>query len=330
MQVLSRDSNGTRLVEQFGLERLPVPCTIDVPGTLPTIGIEIEVPWHVELPEPAADLMRGRSYFGLSYDEQKLLDNEFDTLDVTRKPAFIQSIEAGYPNRRDAFWEFALDPSLYYGVLQDEVSALYQCELLRRDLTASDVYPLHITVSHLHNNWREVGIMAVVLELMGATTGDRIAFPTTSATTSWAHKGANTGGTKLRTAPSMMYCSMGTEFRTLAFDNEATVLESIRLAQVLGRLMVLHRKSNGYSDEYAEIIAACVEITEPHSVEFMQKWQSPKKAPKLWQNYGAMINSIQNTPELATFRSRILDVVLQVEQSATPNKLLNLSSFSTK
>jgi len=58
METLARDSNGSRLTEQFGLERPILACPISEPGLFPTVGIEIEVPWHVELPKPADSLMR--------------------------------------------------------------------------------------------------------------------------------------------------------------------------------------------------------------------------------------------------------------------------------
>jgi len=326
MEILIRNSNGSRLAEQFGLERPILACPISEPGLFPTVGIEIEVPWHVELPKPSDSLMRGNFYpWWTSVNDKQQLDAEFDILDAYRKPDFQKSLEAGYPYRSDAFWEFALDPILHYSVLQDEVSALYQCGLLKPELTPGDVYPLHITVSHLHNDWREVGVLAFVLELMGATTADRIVLPTIGTMKSWACKGSEkTGGTKLRTPPSMLYTPVGTEFRTLGFDKESTALESIRTAQILGRLMVLHRKADKYRNEYAKILATCSEIAEPNGVKFMDKWQEPKKAPEQWRDYGKMISNIQGTSELAKFRSNILDICDGTENHVTPNKYLLL------
>ena len=149
----------------------------------PSIGIEIELPWKVMLARAdseAADILaRRKSFWSTEGEERVTVQAALDKLDAEYKPKITAAHMAGIGKGNDGYTEFALRPQYAVEPILDQVSYLYQSDLLR----LGEAYPLHVTLGGFALN-RAAGQLLFGLEVVGRTRPERVL-----QSNSWNRKG---------------------------------------------------------------------------------------------------------------------------------------------
>lgn len=246
---------------------------------LPTVGIEIELPWRTMLRQvghqQAATLLEGAAsgFHDLPDDEKTIVQAGFDEVDAIYDHRVAVAKQRGLPTSgNDGYIEFVLPPRSTPAEVTGDVAMLYDLELL----VPENRYPLHLTIGGIASN-AAASYLLCSTEIMGDIPGTRVMQRNT-----WNVKGR--GGLKQRLSHDMQLdASKGVEFRTLQLSSLAQLHTMSHVAQT-GAAGII-----GHLPEWREWRATIEDSLNEAGLPTNSFWQRSDAA--VWQRYGELLDS---------------------------------------
>lgn len=248
-------------------------------ATMPTLGIEIEVPWQAMLrridPTAARLLAESpRGFYSIKDQKQRArIQVAMDTVDDRYLGKVDEAIAAGIPKSgKDGYVEFAFQPHDNTDAIMKDVQTLYDLDLLRD----GERYPLHVTIGGIAAR-SSVSYLLCSAEIAGDTRPERILQRGT-----WSMKCQ--GGMKERRRDELQLgASSGVEFRTL----EHTSIEQLERI-----LSVSHTGAKAINDDH-ELWRSWRESLGSHlrdaGLPIVSLWSNSDRT--IWESYAAALRN---------------------------------------
>lgn len=217
------DDNGVLVCQRLAAAFNLVTCATvlrdeGVPDTLPTIGIEVEVPFSSYFP----GLWRSygldrRPLRDMEAHELHAFSTECAAAEVTLRRRLALTVECGVPRGADRYWEFSFAPVRSVGLLVEQVRLLTEAGVLPRDRRHS----LHVTIGGLRASPKAYALLGVleVLYVEPQRIAEGLAKARSTIHSGWARKGRS--GLMEKTASDLVGAAeRGVELRTLQLPQE--------------------------------------------------------------------------------------------------------------
>lgn len=256
-------------------------------NSLPTIGIEIELPWRTimrRVDSEAADILQDSGgFFALESLERQRVQQGFDAVDVQYKDLVAGCFGDDIAEKHDGYREFAFNPKHHHQDITEVARGLYEKGVLQD----GEVYPLHVTLGGLS---AKKGSWAVLMaaELSGGASGARMRQIGT-----WSQKGE--AGIRQRSARELsLGASVAIEMRSLEARSLSQLGHVLQVAQTAGGVL-LHKLSGdtARAKQWHELRSCMVEAAEQKDIDARVKWPNPQICRTPWTQIAAALDDSQ-------------------------------------
>jgi hypothetical protein len=254
---------------------------------LPTIGIEIELPWQAMLArvdeEAAVILRESDGFYALDAPQRQRVQQGFDLVDLQYKERVEGVFGEDVAERSDGFTEFAFNPKQHHEEIVDTARRLYEQDILR----SNESYPLHVTLGGIaaqHSSW----LILMAAELSGGVSPERIIQIGT-----WSQKGQ--AGIRQRGARELQLGqSVAIELRSLEVQDIEQLETTLAICLRAGGLLLSKLAGDpGAQSRWHELHRVLLYMTDHKGIDARTRWKNPHIDITPWQRLATALADSQ-------------------------------------
>lgn len=284
-------------------------------GVVPTIGCEVEVSWASLYPElidkyfseldpQKTFTTMGQMAGALTKERREEFLKEKEAIEKQEKAKYEATVQMGIPKGNDGYWEFAHSPAYAWQTVAEEVDILMDRGLIPTGFP----HAMHITLGGIAIEGGGPHLMLAGFELLTVPSERIRKAANASSSYSWARREShNVGGLRHRPAHKLMLGQQsGVEFRTLVTSKPEDHRASLRIAQLLGTILLCKRnQANLQSEALAKIAelwpsyrSAITSLFEARNLP-NTAWDNPSSSPPVWRTWADCLDrrDMPETPE---------------------------------